>query len=67
MRLNIIDALKVKRSKKVFFIYIEENREIKKFILSNDLTRFRLAFGIKTKFILTDILKKQINNINIKL
>jgi len=67
MKLNIIDALKVKRSKKVFFIYLEENREIKRFILSNDLTRFRTAFGIKTKFILTDTLKKQINDINIKL
>ncbi len=67
MKLNIIDAIKVKKSKKVFFIYIEENREIKKFILSNDLTRWRLAFGINTKFILTDVLKKELNYINIKL
>lgn len=67
MKLNIIDALKVKRSKKVFFIYLEENGQTKKFILSNDLTRFRTVFGINTKFILTDILKKQINDINIKL
>jgi hypothetical protein len=36
-------------------------------ILTNDLTRHRKKFGINSKFLLTDIVKKQLRTININL
>jgi hypothetical protein len=36
-------------------------------ILTNDLTRHRKKFGINSKFLLTDIVKKQLRIININL
>lgn len=65
MQINILTAAQIYTTKKDFIVYTIENNKLDKFILTNDLTRQRKCFGIKSKFMLTDILKKEINTITI--
>ena len=67
MNINILKAVQIYTTKKDFIIYTEINNKIDKMILTNDLTRHRKKFGINSKFLLTDIIKKELKIININL
>jgi hypothetical protein len=67
MNINILKAVQIYTTKKDFIIYTETNNKIDKMILTNDLTRHRKKFGINSKFLLTDIIKKELRLININL
>ncbi len=67
MTINILKALRIYTSKKDFIIYTLKDNKIDKYILTNDLTRHRKTFGEQSKFLLTDILKQQLNNITLNL
>ncbi len=67
MNINILKAVQIYTTKKDFIVYIIENNKIDKMILTNDLTRHRKKFGINSKFMLTDIIKKELKIININL
>jgi hypothetical protein len=67
MNINILKALQIYTTKKDFIVYTIENNKIDKMILTNDLTRHRKKFGINSKFLLTDIIKKELRLININL
>ena len=67
MKINILKAVQIYTTKKDFIIYTETNNKIDKMILTNDLTRHRKKFGINSKFLLTDIMKKELKTININL
>ena len=67
MNINILKAVQIYTTKKDFIVYTETNNKIDKMILTNDLTRHRKNFGINSKFLLTDIIKKELKTININL
>ncbi len=67
MNINILKAVQIYTTKKDFIVYTEMNNKIDKMILTNDLTRHRKKFGINSKFLLTDIMKKELKTININL
>jgi hypothetical protein len=67
MNINILKAVQIYTTKKDFIVYTETNNKIDKMILTNDLTRHRKKFGINSKFLLTDIIKKELKIININL
>jgi len=68
MQLTIKQAVKIYTSRKDFLIYtLDNNNKIDKCTLSNDLTRYRKAYGKNTKFILTSVIKPKIKNLTIKL
>jgi hypothetical protein len=67
MNINILKAVQIYTTKKAFVVYTIENNKIDKMILTNDLTRHRKKFGINSKFLLTDIIKKELRLININL
>ncbi len=67
MNINILKAVQIYTTKKDFIVYTETNNKINKMILTNDLTRHRKKFGINSKFLLTDIIKKELKIININL
>ena len=54
MNINILKAVQIYTTKKDFIIYTE-------------LTRHRKKFGINSKFLLTDVIKKELKTININL
>lgn len=66
MKLTIKQAIKIYLSRKVFLIYtVDNNDKLNKYTLSNDLTRYRKAYGKDTKFILTEIIKPKIKELTI--
>ena len=67
MKINILKAVQIYTSKKEFILYTLKDNSIKNMILTNDLTRHRKKFGLDSKFLLTDTLKKQLRIINITL
>ena len=67
MKLSILKAIQIATTKKDFLIYTIENNEMKKFCLTNDLTRHRKKFGNESKFLLTEIAKKQLEFLTINL
>lgn len=67
MNINILKAVQIYTTKKDFIVYTETNNKIDKMILTNDLTRHRKKFGINSKFLLTNIIKKELKTININL
>ena len=67
MNINILKAIQIYTTKKDFIVYTIQNNKIDKMILTNDLTRHRKKFGINSKFLLTDIIKKELKIININL
>lgn len=67
MKINILKAVQIYTTKKEFIVYSLKDNSIKNMILTNDLTRHRKKFGLDSKFLLTDTLKKQLRIINITL
>jgi len=67
MNINILKAVQIYTTKKDFIVYTETNNNLDKMILTNDLTRHRKKFGINSKFLLTDVIKKELKTININL
>jgi len=67
MNINILKAVQIYTTKKDFIIYTETNNNLDKMILTNDLTRHRKKFGINSKFLLTNVIKKELKTININL
>jgi len=59
MIISIKTAVQIKATKKDFLIYTLENNTIKQSIFTNDLYRHRNKFGINSRFILVDVLKKE--------
>jgi len=57
--ISIKTAVQIKATKKDFLIYTLENNTIKQSIFTNDLYRHRNKFGINSRFILVDVLKKE--------
>ena len=64
-KVSVSLAVKIILSKKDFFLYTEENNQIKDYMLTNDLTRHRNKFN--NRFKLVDDVKKQLINLNINL
>ena len=64
-KVSVSLAVKIILSKKDFFLYTEENKQIKDYMLTNDLTRHRNKFN--NRFKLVDDVKKQLINLNINL
>ena len=60
MKINILKAVQIYTTKKEFIVYSLKDNSIKNMILTNDLTRHRKKFGLDSKFLLTDTLKKQL-------
>jgi hypothetical protein len=67
MNINILKAVQIYTTKKDFIVYTIQDNKIDKMILTNDLTRNRKKFGINSKFLLTDVIKKELRIININL
>ena len=67
MIINILKAVKIYTSKKDFIVYTLKKNKIDKYILTNDLTRYRKKFGKQSQFLLTDVLKKEIKNITLNI
>ena len=67
MNINILKAVQIYTTKKDFIVYTIQDNKIDKMILTNDLTRHRKKFGINSKFLVTDIMKKELKTININL
>jgi len=67
MNINILKAVQIYTTKKEFIVYTNVDNKIDKMILTNDLTRHRRKFGLDSRFLLTDTLKKQLRIINITL
>jgi len=67
MNINILKAVQIYTTKKEFIVYTLKDNSIKNMILTNDLTRHRKKFGLDSKFLLTETLKKQLKIINITL
>ena len=67
MNINILKAVQIYTTKKEFIVYSLKDNSIKNMILTNDLTRHRKKFGLDSKFLLTETLKKQLKIINITL
>jgi hypothetical protein len=67
MKINILKAVQIYTTKKEFIVYTLKDNSIKNMILTNDLTRHRKKFGLDSKFLLTETLKKQLKIINITL
>ena len=59
MIISIKTAVQINTTKKDFLIYTLENNCIKQSIFTNDLYRHRNKFGINSKFISIDVLKKE--------
>jgi len=59
MIISIKTAVQINATKKDFLIYTLENNTIKQSIFTNDLYRHRNKFGINSRFILVDVLKKE--------
>jgi hypothetical protein len=67
MNINILKAVQIYTTKKEFIVYTIKDNTIDKMILTNDLTRHRKKFGINSKFLLTNLIKKELKTININL
>ena len=66
VKLDLDLALKIHTSKKDFFLYkLDDNNLISNFILTNDLTRYRLKFD--NNFKLVSDLKPQVDAFTIEL
>lgn len=67
MQINILKAVKIYTSKKDFIVYNLNNNKLDNYILTNDLSTNRKKYGNESKFLLVDVLKKELNNIKITL
>jgi hypothetical protein len=67
MDINIFKALRIYKSNKDFIVYNLKNNKLDKYILTNNLSTNRKRYGNESKFLLVDVLKKELNNIKITL
>jgi len=67
MEINIFKALRIYKSNKDFIVYNLKNNKLDNYILTNDLSNNRKKYGNESKFLLVDVLKKELNNIKITL
>lgn len=63
-KINLTLLLKLSNTKKAFILFNIENNTIKEYILTNDLTRYRLKYQT---FKLVEIIKPQINKLTIEI
>lgn len=63
-KINLTLLLKLSKTKKVFFLFNVENNTIKEYILTNDLTRYRLKYQA---FKLVEIIKPNIEKLTIEI
>jgi len=63
-KINLTLLLKLSNTKKAFILFNIENNTIKEYILTNDLTRYRLKYQT---FKLIEIIKPQINKLTIEI
>ena len=63
-KISLSLLLKLSNTKKCFLCFNVENNTIKEYILTNDLTRWRLKYQ---SFKLVEIIKHQINKLTIEI
>jgi len=63
-KISLTLLLKLSNTKKVFILFNVENNKITDYILTNDLTRYRLKYQT---FKLVEIIKPQINKLTIEI
>ena len=63
-KISLTLLLKLSKTKKCFFLFNVENNTIKEYILTNDLTRYRLKYQ---NFKLIEIIKPQISKLTIEI
>jgi hypothetical protein len=63
-KINLTLLLKLSKTKKCFLCFNVENNIIKEYILTNDLTRYRLKYQ---SFKLIEIIKPSINKLTIEI
>jgi len=63
-KISLTLLLKLSKTKKCFFLFNVENKTIKEYILTNDLTRYRLKYQ---NFKLIEIIKPQISKLTIEI
>jgi len=63
-KISLTLLLKLSKTKKVFILFNVENNNIKEYIFTNDLTRYRLKYQT---FKLVEIIKPNLKNLTIQL
>ena len=63
-KISLTLLLKLSKTKKVFILFNVENNNIKEYIFTNDLTRYRLKYQ---KFKLVEIIKPGLNKLTIEI
>lgn len=63
-KISLALLIKLSKTKKVFILFNVENNNIKEYIFTNDLTRYRLKYQT---FKLVEIIKPNLKNLTIKL
>ncbi len=63
-KISLTLLLKLSKTKKCFFLFNVENNTIKEYILTNDLTRYRLKYQ---NFKLIEIIKPGIEKLTIEI
>ena len=63
-KISLTLLLKLSKTKKVFILFNVENNNIKEYIFTNDLTRYRLKYQT---FKLVEIIKPQVNKLTIEI
>jgi len=63
-KISLSLLLKLNKTKKCFLCFNTENNTIKEYILTNDLTRYRLKYQ---SFKLVEIIKPSINKLTIEM
>ena len=63
-KISLSLLLKLSKTKKCFFLFNVENNTVKEYILTNDLTRWRLKYQ---NFKLVEIIKPGLNKLTIEI
>lgn len=63
-KISLTLLIKLSKTKKVFILFNVENNNIKEYIFTNDLTRWRLKYDT---FKLVEIIKPNLKNLTIEL
>lgn len=68
LKIKIVDAVKILKTKKEFLIYqSNENNKLTDYVITNDLNRYKKEFGICTQFTLIEKIKPQIKYLTINI
>lgn len=63
-KISLALLIKLSKTKKVFILFNVENNNIKEYIFTNDLTRYRLKYQT---FKLVEIIKPNLKNLTIEI